>query len=235
MRVADQPAFVLHAKLWRETSLLIDCLTRDHGRIALIARGVVSPKKQALRAALQPLQKISLSYTAKSELGQLTQAEALDTAPQLSGDTLLASFYIHELLLALLPKNDAASGVFEHYRLLRERWRSGEDLAWSLRRFERDLLQDLGFGLAFDRDYQDSAIFPERHYQLNSDSALIACAKNNRSVSGQALLCLAQDIAPPPELRTDLRKLMRQCIEPHLSGRELRSWSMMNELALLRS
>ena len=104
MRVQDQPAYVLHARPWRETSLIVELLTREHGRVGLVARGVQGPKRHPLRAALQPLQHVRVDYLQRGELGRLLQAEALDVAPVLRGDPLLAAFYVAELLLRLLRR-----------------------------------------------------------------------------------------------------------------------------------
>ena len=76
MRVEGQPAYVLHARPWRETSLIVELLSRDHGRIAVVARGVQGAKRHPLRAALQPLQHLRLDFLPRGELGRLTQAEA---------------------------------------------------------------------------------------------------------------------------------------------------------------
>ena len=84
MRLSDT-AFVLHARPWRETSLLVEVLGREHGRLGLIARGVQGPKKHVLRAALQPLQLIRLDGDLRGELARLVGAEALDAAPQPAG------------------------------------------------------------------------------------------------------------------------------------------------------
>ena len=106
MRIDDEPAFVLHARPWRETSLLVEMLTEQYGRIGVLARGVSSPRSQALRAALQPLQWIRLTAVQRGELAQLRGAEAMDAAPRLTGDAMLAGFYINELVLRLAPRQD---------------------------------------------------------------------------------------------------------------------------------
>ena len=79
MRFVGEPAFVLHARAWRETSLLVEVLSAEHGRIGLVARGVQGPKKHVLRAALQPLQSIRFDGVQRGELAQLTSAEAVST------------------------------------------------------------------------------------------------------------------------------------------------------------
>src|SRR5687767_8555281 len=115
MRVEAQPAYVLHARPWRETSLIVEMLSRDHGRIGLVARGVQGPRRHVLRAALQPLQHVRVDFLQRGELGRLLQAEALDVAPPLHGDALLAAFYVAELLLRLLPRQDAAPALYDRY------------------------------------------------------------------------------------------------------------------------
>ena len=150
MRIEGETGFVLHARPWRETSLLVEVLSAGHGRIGLVARGVQSPKRQVLRAALQPLQHIRFDAVMAGELAQLRAAEALDAAPQLGGDALLAAFYLNELVLRLAPRHDPLPALFEAYADAREGLRQREGLAWTLRRFERDLLEALGVGFALD-------------------------------------------------------------------------------------
>ena len=95
MRVDSQPAFVLHTRAWRETSVIVELLTRDHGRVGVVARGLIGPKRHPLRAALQPLQYIRIDYLPRGELARLVQAEALDAAPALTGDRLMAVFVLN--------------------------------------------------------------------------------------------------------------------------------------------
>jgi len=119
MRVLAQPAFVLHARPWRETSLIVELLTMDQGRVGVVARGLNTPKRHSLKAALQPLQHIRVDYLPRGELARLIQAEALDVAPALTGDRLMAAFYVNELLLKLTPRNDAAPALFDLYGRVR--------------------------------------------------------------------------------------------------------------------
>ena len=89
MRIQGQSAFVLHARAWRETSFIVDVLTRDYGRLALVARGMTGAKKHNQRAALQPMQYVRLDYQLKGEMASMQQVETLDIAPRLQGDYLL--------------------------------------------------------------------------------------------------------------------------------------------------
>ncbi|MBW3551832.1 MAG: DNA repair protein RecO, partial [Proteobacteria bacterium] len=140
MRLTAEPAFVLHTRPWRETSLLVEVLSARHGRLGLVARGVQGPKRQVLRAALQPLQSIRFDAVLRGELARLVSAEALDAAPRLGGEAMLAGFYLNELTLRLAPRQEPQPDLFVAYAITRERLRAGEPLGWTLRRFERDLL-----------------------------------------------------------------------------------------------
>ena len=104
MRLSAEPAFVLHARPWRESSLLVEVLSAQHGRLGLVARGVQGARRHLLRAALQPLQFIRFDAVQRGELATLSAAEALDAAPRLAGDAMLAGFYLNELTLRLAPR-----------------------------------------------------------------------------------------------------------------------------------
>src|SRR3546814_14846229 len=104
MRYDAEPAYVLHARPWRETSLLLELLTENHGRLGLVARGVQGPKKHVLRAALQPLQHIRFDGVQRGELAQLPTAEAIHAASRLSGEAGLAAFYVSAPTLQPAPR-----------------------------------------------------------------------------------------------------------------------------------
>ena len=235
MRVQDQPAYVLHARPWRETSLIVELLTRDQGRVGLVARGVQGPKRHPLRAALQPLQHVRIEYLQRGELGRLLQAEALDVAPLLQGDTLLAAFYVNELLLRLLPRQDAADAVYTRYGELRTELAGVAPLAWTLRRFERDLLELLGYGLPLHHTDDGEPLDPAARYLLDGERGPLRDHRHARgSVSGAALLALADDRMPPPAQLAELRPALRGVLQGHLGGMTLKSWGLMADLAGLR-
>ena len=145
--IEDDTGFVLHARAYRETSLLVEVLSAQHGRIGLLARGVSTAKGQVLRAALQPLQWIRFSAQQRGELAQLRGAEALDAAPRLVGQAMLAGFYLSELTLRLAPRQDPLPELYLAYGEARARLAIGAGLAWTLRRYERELLAALGLAL----------------------------------------------------------------------------------------
>jgi DNA repair protein RecO (recombination protein O) len=241
MRISQEPAFVLHARPWRETSLLLEVLTEQHGRLGLVARGVTGPRKHVLRAALQPLQMIRLDADLRGELARLVSAEAVDTAPRLQGDAMLAAFYLNELVLRLAPRHDPVPELFEAYGRARGRLGSSESLAWTLRVFERDLLEALGFGFALDVDADGQAIDAAARYVLEPEQGprrlVLDRGRSERSsaATGRALLCLAEDTMPPSEDLASLRLALRQVLVHYLGARGLKSWEMAGDLRQLRA
>lgn len=239
MRYTAEPAFVLHARPWRETSLLVEVLSAAHGRLGLVARGVTGPKKHALRAALQPLQSIRFDAVQTGELARLVAAEAVDAAPVLHGDPTLAAFYAHELCLRLAPRQVPQPELHLAYAKLRERLRAGDTLAWSLRRFERDLLESQGLGLPLDHDVDGAPIDPAARYRLDPENGpcRLRSARGGEwreAATGRALLALAADVLPAPDDLASLRLPLRAVLLHHLGGRGLKSWDMLGELGRLR-
>ena len=231
MRLDQQPGFVLHAQAWRETSLLLDVFTREHGRMTLVARGVRGARGQPLRAALQALQPLHLSWSGRGEWPWLAGAEAVGPAFAPQGDALLGAFYVNELLLRLLPRGEPHPALFWRYAECLAALQDRSDFVWELRRFERDLLAALGYRLVLDTDAAGAPIRPHAHYRYDPEQgALPAAASREERVSGAALLALGQDAAPDPAALRELRGLMRGVLRHHLGGRELRSWQVLADL-----
>lgn len=231
MRIEEEQAFVLHARPWRETSLLVELLTAGHGRVGAVARGVQGPRQQARRAALQPWQRIGLSAEARGELWTLRRWEALDTPPRLGGEAALAGFYAHELLLRLLPRQDPVLPVFERHADLREALARGMALAWTLRRWERDLLDALGVGPDWGQAADGQALDPAGCYRIDPEQGPWRVpGRDPEGVRGSALLALAADHEPAAEDLPGLRRALRGVIEHQLGGRPLRSWSLLAEV-----
>jgi DNA repair protein RecO (recombination protein O) len=238
MRYAAEPAFVLHARPWRETSLLVEVLSAGHGRVGLVARGVQGPKKHLLRAALQPLQSIRFDAVQQGELAQLRAAEAVDAAPLLQGDAALAGFYLNEVCLRLSPRMAPQPELHLAYAMTRERLRAGEPLAWTLRRFERDLLEALGYGVDFSSGGDGSAIDPAARYRIDPEQGPRRVlgersGERRETATGRALLALADDTQPDAADLASLRQPMRAVLLHHLGGRGLKSWDMLGELGRL--
>ncbi|MFB9122393.1 DNA repair protein RecO [Paraburkholderia dipogonis] len=140
-RIAEQPAFVLHSYPYRETSLIIDVLSRDHGRLALVAKGAKRPHS-ALRGVLQTFQPLALSWSGKSEVRTLTGAEWVGGMLPLAGDALLCGFYVNELLVKFCAREDPHPQLFHHYVVTMTRLAHDEPPVQVLRSFERVLLRE---------------------------------------------------------------------------------------------
>jgi len=231
VRIQGAHAFVLHARRWRETSLLVEVLSLEHGRLGLAARGVQAPKRHTLRAALQPLQHITFDAVLRGELATLNSAEALDAAPLLTGPALLSGFYINELLLRLLPRQDPHPELYAAYADVRTRLGSGEALGWTLRRFERDVLAALGSGFDYLSEGDGTGIDANAHYRLDPEHGPRRVPGSGQDVvSGQTLHALAADRLPPAAELPALRRALRRVIAHHLGPRGLKSWELMAAL-----
>ena len=241
MRYAGERAYVLHARAWRETSLLVEVLSEQHGRIGLVARGVQGSKRHALRAALQPLQHVRFDAVQRGELAHLSSAEALDAAPQLAGEATLAGFYVNDLLVRLAPRQDPHSELYALYGEVRERLAANDPLAWTLRRFERDLLEALGFGFDLSMEGDGTPIDPAARYRLDPEHGARrvrsersdAMQGGGRGASGRGLLALAGDTRPEADDLAGLRHALRGVLAHHLGARGLKSWELIGELGRL--
>ncbi|URL59910.1 DNA repair protein RecO [Luteibacter flocculans] len=229
MRVEQQPAFVLHARPYRETSLLMECLTRDHGRIGVVARGVRKERARLQRAQLEPFQRLELDLLLKGELATLRSAEPSGAAMRLVGDAGLAGLYLNELVVRLTGRQDPNADLFERYELTLRRMAAREPLAWTLRRFERDMLDSLGYALQLDVDASDGEpLDPDAAYFYDPEAGAVpGRAGDARSVRGRDLLALAEDRSPDSAGLASLRRMMRQVIAFHLGGGELRAWRVL--------
>ena len=239
MRIAGEAAYVLHARPWRETSLLVEVLAEHEGRLGLVARGVQGAKRHVLRAALQPMQHVRLDAVQRGELAQLRNAEAIDAAPVLQGDASLASFYVNELVLRLAPRGDPHPELYDAYGEVRQRLGGRDPVAWTLRGFERDLLDALGFGLALDVDADGAPVDPAARYRLDPEQGARRVLRDrgqgdrDTTATGRALLALGGDIAPEADDLASLRRAMREVLAYHLGPRGLKSWEMLAELGRL--
>lgn len=227
MRIDQQPSFILHARPYRETSLLIDAFTREHGRVGLVARGVRRERSRLPRGVLQPLQPLLLGWVARGELGTLTAAEAASGPIALAGDALFAAMYVNELVMRLSGRNDAHVAAFAAYAQCLSRLADDADAAWTLRRFERDLLADLGYALALERCADGTPIDAALVYGYDPHAG--ACAWRDGAplprVEGAALLALDRDERPCAGHLAQLRRIAR-CVIRDLVGGELNTWAL---------
>ncbi len=229
MRIEQQPAYVLHARPYRETSLLLECLTREHGRLGVIARGVRGEKARLRRAQLEPFQPVAMDLLLRGELATLTAVEPVGVPLRMIGDAALASLYLNELVVRLTERQDPFPGLFDVYAKTLVRLATGEPLAWTLRRFERDLLEAIGYGLQLEYDSENGEpLESDGHYRyLVDQGAIRSVASHAKVMRGSDLLALQQDQMPDNAGLRALRDLMREIIRFHLGGGELRAWRVL--------
>lgn len=229
MRIEREPAFVLHARPYRETSLLVECLTRDQGRIGVVARGVRREKARMQRAQLEPFQRLELDLLLKGELATLRDAEPVGPVIRLTGDAGMAGLYLNELVVRLTGRQDPNPELFGHYERTLARMADGEPLGWTLRRFERDMMDALGYALQLDVDASSGdAIDPSSSYYYDPEAGPMPGRPGDPgAIRGSDLLALAADSSPDAAGLSSLRRMMRQVISFHLGGGELRAWRVL--------
>jgi DNA repair protein RecO (recombination protein O) len=229
MLLDQQPAYVLHARPYRETSLLLECLTRDHGRLGVVARGVRRERARLQRAQLEPFQLLALGLLLRGELATLRGAEPIGAPLRLTGDAGLAGLYLNELVVRLTGRQDPQPDLFEAYSRTLPRLAGPGALAWQLRRFERDLLAAIGYALQLETEADSGEpVMPEGWYRYQVEHGPVTTtAGAPRAIRGEDLLALAADHQPDAAGLAALRRLMREVIRFHLGGGELHAWRVL--------
>ncbi|MBW8369825.1 MAG: DNA repair protein RecO [Thiobacillus sp.] len=239
-RINNEPGFILHTYPFKETSVVAEVFTRSHGRVALIARGARRPAS-ALRGLMQPFTPLLLSWFGKSELKTLHAAEWQGglIAPQ--GRALMCGFYLNELLLRLMARGDAHELLYDRYISTLELLASGApspdseratDFERILRRFEKNLLAEIGYGATFDVDADSgSPIQAEARYVFQPErGALRASGQHGCPVSGQTLIDLAADRFERQTTLAEAKALMRALINHTLGAKPLYTRQLLREL-----
>lgn len=234
MRRAElEQGYVLHSYPYKETSLIVEAFTRNHGRVGLLARGARRPRS-ALRGVLLAFHPLRLSWSGAGELANLVRAEWLGGAMTPAGSALMCGFYLNELLLRLVPRNDAHEALFDAYSQSLARLAGGPPLSRVLRQFERRLLAELGYAPILDREASGNApIEPQRRYVYEPERGPVAAPEAHpgaSTVSGRTLLDIAVDEYERPETRDEARLLMRDLIAYRLGGQELHTRWVLKEL-----
>lgn len=235
-KVDAQPAWVLHTSPYRETSLIVEVLTRDHGRLPVLARGARRPRA-AIRGLLLAFQPLEIGWSGKGEVLTLMKAEWIGGQPLLGGESLFCGFYLNELLVHLLPREDPHPVLFAHYGELLARLAVNPEALVresELRRFEMALLQELGYGLTLHHDYQGQAIDAEARYYYQIEVGPVPGLGDGVAVQGKTLLDLASGDFSDPRTRVEAKLLMRTLISHYLNGVELETRKIFKELQAFR-
>jgi DNA repair protein RecO (recombination protein O) len=225
-RIQLEPAYILHSRAFRETSLIVEAFTREHGRVATVARGAKSARSR-WKNVLQPFRPLLLSWNQKSDLGTLTAADQVASPPALQGQALYCGLYLNELLMRLLHRGDPHAEVFERYRHILTELASELPPQPLLRVFEKHLLEAIGYAMLLERECESNAdIKPPCWYEYKPDRGpVLRPGPGKGRISGVALLELhSEDIHA--ERLPELRMLMRSVIGYHLGGKPLASLSL---------
>ena len=196
-RILLQPAYVLHARAYRETSQLVEIFSRDFGRVGMVARGTRSGKSK-VRNLLQPFRPLLVSWTQRGELGTMTAADQVAAPPALQGEALFCGLYLNELMMRLLHRGDPHPELFERYREILSSLAAGGALQPALRVFEKNLLDATGFGLILDHEYRTEApIRASEWYEYRPDRGPVRVSERDRGnpglVEGRTLQALQEE------------------------------------------
>jgi DNA repair protein RecO (recombination protein O) len=230
-RADHEPGYVLHTYPYKETSLIVEAFTRRFGRVALLARGARRPRS-AMRGVLLSFQPLRLAWSGSAELANLVGAEWGGALQPLSGRGLMCGFYLNELLLRLLAREDPHEALFDAYAEALSRLCASDSFPAVLRSFEKRLLAELGYAPLLDREAMSGApIDPGGRYRYEPDRGPVRANGGDLVVSGRTLLDLAADDYTRAETRDEARYLMRALIGERLHGQVLHTRSVLMELA----
>jgi DNA repair protein RecO (recombination protein O) len=236
-RAEHEPGYVLHTYPYKETSLIVEAFTRGFGRVALLARGARRPRS-AMRGVLLSFHPLRLGWSrgvpGQAELGNLIAAEWSGALQPLGGRALMCGFYLNELVLRLLPRDDPHEALFDCYGAALSGLSHNDNLFSVLRSFEKRLLAELGYAPLLEREAASGApIDPARRYAYEPDRGPMLLNNSSSAelnVSGQTLLDVAADEYGRPETRDEARMLLRALIGQRLHGQVLHTRTVLREL-----
>lgn len=234
-RVDHQPAIVLHATPWRETSLIVEVLARDYGRLPLVARGAKRPTSQ-FRGLLAPFAPLALSWSGRGEIKNLVRAEWLGGLPPLRGHALLSAFYANELVVRMLARGDPHERLFNSYlELLRGLVETRHDAA--LRVFELELLREVGYAVPLDFCSSGESIDASARYRFRPEAGAQRLAgeggerdEGDSIVSGTTLLAMARGDFSDSRVASESKRMLRFLIRYHLDGKPLNTRRILLDL-----
>ncbi len=229
----QEPGFVLHSYPFRETSLIVEVFTRHFGRVGLVARGA-RRARSALRGSLMAFQPLLLAWGGKSELRTLHAAEWRGGVPQLRGLGLMCGFYLNELLLKFLARDDPHERLFDLYAGAVAALAREDAVTATLRQFEKNLLRELGYAVPLDRIAgSDRPIDPQQRYAYVIERGPVPLSEaldSHLEISGKTLLDLACDNYRDPVTLMQSKTLMRHLVGHYLGAQTLHTRQLLLEL-----
>ena len=220
-----ETAYILHSRAYRDSSLLIDIFSREHGRIAAVARGAKQVKSK-FNGLLQPFGLLLLSWTGRGDLMTLTDAETQQPSLTLKGQLLISGFYVNELLTRLLQGHDPHQKLFDVYHETLHMLEQGEYEEPVLRRFESCLLQETGYGLILDHDVETGEMIQAEAqycYHIERGPVKIIGPSQGLVIDGRTLLAIESETLQGVQQLKQAKQLMRAIIAHQLGDKPLRS------------
>lgn len=219
-------AWVLHGRKYRDTSLIVEFLTRDQGRVPAVVRGV-RRKNSKTAGYLQPFGHVLVSFFGRGDLKTARKMDFPFPAAALSGDALLMGMYVNELLVRLLGKHDAAPEIFDAYSELMAHLPTAANASAVLRRFELLLLRELGYGVTFEWEAgSGEPVTAEGIYHYVPDEGFHRVAEpapDAYTYKGEQLLAIAGDRLEDPAIDSCAKRIVRTSFNLLLGGYRLRS------------
>jgi DNA repair protein RecO (recombination protein O) len=232
-RIDLQAAYVLHTRPYRDSSLLIELITPDNGRVSGVVRGVRSAGKAAKqkRSMMQPFVPLVVSWFGNGDLKTITNFETRGAALPLKGRQLFSAIYVNELMTRLLSHYDEQEGVYHLYCWVLEALMTQQAIDISLRQFELRLLSLLGYGVDLFNEMNTGEpitagsaylLEPEQGFSAVTAAAVVTKQQEHRVFHGEDLLAIGQE-AFDPHIRRVAKRLCRLVLEPYLGGKPLKS------------
>ena len=232
MRVELENGYVLHSRPYGDTSVILNCFTEHHGKLALIAKGVRN-KKAKQRLYVQPFTPLLMSWQGKSGLKTLTSVEVKGALRHLRDKRLYSAFYLNELLMRLLPDNDDHPQIFTRYADALEQLYGGVELETVLRHFEFSLVQELGYGVDFGCAVNGSVISASACYGYVHEAGFVEAPASQSGVfSGAALQAIALGDYSDTNVRKAAKRLTRTMLRPLLGARPLSSRKLFKDMVV---
>ena len=232
-KIVNEPGYLLHQRAYSETSLLLEIFSRNHGRMTAVAKGVKRKKSRTL-GILVPFQSLIVAWSGRGEVKTLTNAESLTLRREIEGERLFCGYYINELILRMLHRNDPHEVLFGAYELALEGLIRETDLERTLRIFEKRLLQELGYGLNLSNDtHTGAAIESSARYRYVAElGPVIDNGEGGAGVMlhGESLQALRDEEQFSDLHRRELKRLTRVTLDRHLEGRPLHSRGLFSRL-----
>jgi len=231
MQAELQPAYILHTRPYRDTSMLVDFFTPQFGRVTAVARGVRS-RKAPKRNLLNPFTRLLISFQGKTDLKLLTHFEAEGEHFTLTAKHLFSGFYLNELLVRLLPELDAHATVYDLYESSLQALNQQQDLEPVLRHFELCLLDALGYGIDFNAEAKTGmSINPESVYCIDAEQGFYIMddeMNTHAKISGQHILAIAARDFSQVGVKHTAKQLTRLLLKPLLGSKPLASRELFN-------